>query len=231
MKVHRTGVLRVPRAVKAITVAQEPRGSGPGTRSAETGRLACAAACGGAACGGAAFGGTVAGAVAVGARDVGEGAGAGGLETRWLAPGAAVAGALADPSPPDCTDAGSAAAQGTRPHSLAGPEELSCSAKTKPPPASAAMVAVRPAAVTQRCRAMLSTSRAGPVGGWPGPLVTPAHRLIPGRLVSDRLTRDMAVSPILVRPLANPSRRGQLSNVTGTFDDEHIGMGWRYRDI
>ena len=34
----------------------------------------------------------------------------------------------------------------------------------------------------------------------------------------------MAVSPILVRPLTNPSRRGQFSNVTGIFDDKHTGM-------
>ncbi|MGH3067673.1 MAG: hypothetical protein ACRDND_18715 [Streptosporangiaceae bacterium] len=47
------------------------------------------------------------------------------METRWAAAGASVAGALADPSPPGCTDAGSAAAQGTRPHFFGGPEELS----------------------------------------------------------------------------------------------------------
>jgi hypothetical protein len=139
--------------------------------------------------------------------------------------GAAAAGGLADWSPVDCTDAGSAAAHGTRPHSFGGPEELSCRARAKPPPATTAMVAVMPTAATQRCHARLPASRGGPAGGWSGPLATAAHRLIPDMRMRDRLTRDMAVSPILVRPLANPSRRGQFSNVTGLFDEKHTGMG------
>ena len=199
MNVHRTGTLVAPRAVKAITVVQEARGSGTDTRSAEAGRSA-----GGAAPGGTASGGAAPGAVADAGGDVGEGAGPGGGAERWAAVGATAAGALADSSPLDCTDAGSAAAQGTRPHSFGGPEELSCRARAKPPPATAAMVAVIPAAATQRCRARLSTSRGGPAGGWSGPLATPAHRLNPGTHMRDRLTRDMAVSPILVRPLSEP---------------------------
>jgi hypothetical protein len=156
VNVHRTGVLKVPPpAVKAITVVQEARGSGMDTGSAEAGRSA----------GGAASGGAVPGAGADGAGDVGECAGPGGVVARWAAVGAAAAGALADPFPLDCTDAGSAAAQGTRPHSFGGPGELSCRARAKPPPATAAIVAVMPAAATQRCRARLSARR-GPAGGW-----------------------------------------------------------------
>jgi hypothetical protein len=219
--VHRTGAPAATRAVKAITVVQEARVSGPDTRSAEAGRSAGDAACGGTASGGAA----APGAVGDAAGDVGEGAGPGGGAERRAAVGATVAGALADSSPLDCTDAGRAAAQGTRPHSFGGPEELSCRARAKPPPATAAIVAVMPAAATHRCRARLSASRGGPAGGWSGPLATPAHRLIPGTHMRDRPTRDMAVSPILVRPLANPSRRGQFSNVTGVFDDKHTRMG------
>jgi hypothetical protein len=188
---HRTGTLVAPRAVKAITVVQEARGSGTDTRSAEAGRSA----------GGAASGGAAPGAVFDAAGGVGEWAGPGGV-ARWAAVGAVAAGALADSSPLDCTDAGSAAAQGTRPHSFGGPEELSCRAKAKPPPATAAMVAVIPAAATQRCRARLSTSRGGPAGGWSGPLVTVAHRLIPGTHMRDRLTRDMGGVP---NPRASPS--------------------------
>ncbi len=172
--------------------------------------------------GGSGFGGAARGAGAAG--DAGEWAGPGGVAARWAPVGAAAAGGLADPSPLDWTDAGSAAAQGTRPHCFGGPGELSCRARAKPPPATTAMVAVMPAAATQRCRARLSASRGGPAGGWPGPLATGAHRLTPGMRMRDRPTRDMAVSPILVRPLTNPSRRGQFSNVTGIFDDKHTGM-------
>jgi hypothetical protein len=210
VNVHLTGVLKVPRAVKAITVAQEARGSGTDTCSAEAGRSA-----GGPASGGAVPGGAVPGAVADAAGDEGECASPGGVAAPRGGVGAAAADVLADPAPLDCTEAGSAAAQGTRPHSFGGPEELSCSASAKPPPATAAMMAVMPAAATQRCRARLAASRGGPAGGWSGPLATAAHRLIPGMRMRDRLTRDMAVSPILVRPPANPSRRGQFSNVTG----------------
>jgi hypothetical protein len=59
------------------------------------------------------------------------GAGVGGAEARWGTVGAAVVGvpgdpvALAGPFRPDCTEAGSAAAQGTSPHSWRGAAELS----------------------------------------------------------------------------------------------------------
>jgi hypothetical protein len=227
----------VPRAVKAITVVQEAPGSGMDTGSAEAGRSAGGAASGGTASGGAVPGGAVPRAGADAAGDVGEYAGpggSGGVAARWAAVGAVAAGALADPARLVCTDAGSAAAQGTRPHSFGGPEELSCRARAKPPPATTAMVAVMPAAATQRCRTRLSASRGGPAGGWSAggwsdPLATAAHRLIPGTHIRHRRTRDMAVSPILVRPLTNPGRRGQFSNVTGIFDDKHTSVGWRCR--
>jgi hypothetical protein len=197
VNVHRTGVLRVPRAVKAITVVQEARGSGTDARSAVAGRPA-----GGPASGSAAPG--------AGADAAGEWPGPGGVAARWAAVGAVAAGALADSFPLACTDAGSAAAQGTRPHSFGGPGELSCRARARPPPATAAMVAVMPAAATQRCRARRSVSRGGPAVGWPGPLAKAAHRLVPGMRMRNRPTRDMAVSPVLVRSPNEPKPPGPI---------------------
>ena len=118
--------------------------------------------------------------------------------------GAAVAGALAAPVPlagavlpggpalparpvsPDRTDAGRAAAHGTSPQSFGGRVELPWKARAAPPPATAARVAVMPAAVIHRCRARLSAAWAGRGGGWPGPLATAGHRLIPDRLMRAR---------------------------------------------
>jgi hypothetical protein len=200
VNLHRTGVLMALRAVKAITVVQEERGAGTKTRSAEAG--------------GSAEPEPEPGPAAGAAADVAEATGEGGAAAAWVAVGAAVgttvAGALAGSRPPDRTDAGSAAAQGTRPHSFGGPGELSCRARARPPPATTATAAVMPAAATQRCRARLPASRGGPAGGRSGPLATAAHQVIPGRLIRDRPTRDMAVSPILVRPPGQPKPPGSI---------------------
>jgi hypothetical protein len=229
VNVHRTGALKAPRAVKAITVVQEERGSGPDTRSATAGGPARGSPARGVPAGGVPSG-TLPPAGAGGAGDaVGEATGEGGGAVGLLAVGAAMAGALADPSPVDCTDAGSAAAQGTRPHSLGGPGELPGRARIKPPPATTATMAVMTAAVTQGCRARLPASRGGAAGGRPGPLATAAHRRVPGRRMTDGPTRDMPVSPILVRPPANPGRRGQFSNAARASGGKHTGVRGRYR--
>ncbi len=148
----------------------------------------------------------------------GEGAGEDGAGDGRTAVGAVVAGALAVPVPlagpvlagpvlpagpvsPDCTDAGRAAAHGTSPQPFGGRAELPWKASAAPPPATAARVAVMPAAVIHRCRARLSASRGGRGAGCPAPLATAGHRLIPDRLVRRSLTRDMAVSPF---PRASP---------------------------
>src|SRR5258707_381021 len=56
-------------------------------------------------------------------------------------------------------------------------------------------------------------SRGAARPGGPGPLAMEGHRLVPDMVVRDRLTRDTAMSPILMRPHSKTMPPGQFSNV------------------